>query len=185
MSKLDGNERWQSKMLLTEHQEQYERRDAPKPAAVPPTAEELALIRDYVLLPHMLTMVEKGISDMNSSSGILKRLYLAAARMLLARISRDMYAVKRELARRSIRVIRDEQVDLVPYYRFICKGYEGRFGLVRDEVRGEISTRLARYIRELADWMNGHTPQSGAGSGGGDGAGHKNTRQPHDGRTTG
>ena len=30
MSKLDGNERWKSKMLLTEHQEEYESRNDPK-----------------------------------------------------------------------------------------------------------------------------------------------------------
>lgn len=37
MSKLDGNERWKSKMLLTEHQEQYESRNDPKKTSRPTT----------------------------------------------------------------------------------------------------------------------------------------------------
>ncbi|UUZ95806.1 hypothetical protein LJK87_16195 [Paenibacillus sp. P25] len=59
MSKLDGNERWKSKMVLTEHVEGYERRNEPKNQGRP-TGEELTMVRDYVLLPLLLTMVQKG-----------------------------------------------------------------------------------------------------------------------------
>lgn len=152
MSKLEGNERWKSKMLLTEHQEQYEVRKEPKLSGHP-TSEELKLIRDYVLLPHLLTMVQKNIDDVEHSSGILKRLLLAASQLLMNKITKDMYAMRRELSRRNIKVIHDEQVDLVVYHRFICRGYEERFGIIREVMRAEISVRLTKYIGEIMQMM--------------------------------
>ncbi|ANS74982.1 hypothetical protein AWM70_10525 [Paenibacillus yonginensis] len=152
MSKLDGNERWKSKMLLTEHQEQYEQRraDGAKVPASRPTEAEMIMIRDYILLPYMLSMVEKSLDDMEHRANLLKPLYLMAGKVVRSRISEDLYLLRRELARRNIRVFRDEQEEMVVYHRFVCRGYEDRLGLVRDVVRAEISVRLTRYLKEMA-----------------------------------
>ncbi|PYI54313.1 hypothetical protein [Paenibacillus flagellatus] len=150
MSKLDGNERWKSKMLLTEHQEQYEQRNDSKTSRKQPTEEELTMIRDYVLLPHMLSMVQKSIDDIGHHSNLLKQLYVMAGQAVMNKISEDLYGLRRELSRRNIKIINDEQVDLIVYHRFICRGYEDRFGMVRDVMRSEIGIRLAKYVKEIA-----------------------------------
>jgi len=147
MSKLDGNERWKSKMLLTEHQEQYESRGEER-ASGRPTPEELTMVRDYVLLPHMLTIVEKNMEELKRSSNVMKRPFLAMGEAIASRISRDMYDLRRELSRRRIKVVGDEQVDLVVYHRFMCRGYEDRLGIVREVMRSEISMRLAKYYAD-------------------------------------
>lgn len=152
MSKLDGNERWKSKMLITEHQEQYEARKETKPSGRP-SPEELTMIRDYVLLPHMLTMMEKSMNELSNSRNLTKRLHLATMQVLMNKINKDMYDLRRELSRRRIRIVGDEQVDLVVYHRFICRGYEDRLGIVREVMRAEISVRLSKYFGELARWI--------------------------------
>lgn len=159
MSKLEGNERWKSKMLLTEHQEQYEARKEEQPSGRP-TPEELTMIRDYILLPHMLTIVEKNMEDVKRSSNVLKRPFLALAEAIASRISRDMHELRRELSRRRIRVVGDEQVDLVVYHRFVCRGYEDRLGIVREVMRSEISVRLVKYFGDPIRWMNEYTQMS-------------------------
>ncbi|MEW9697802.1 hypothetical protein [Paenibacillus sp. SI8] len=148
MSKLDGNERWKSKMLLTEHQEQYESRNDPKKTSRP-TPEELNMIRDYILLPYMLTMVQKNVDDIERSSNLLKQLYLAPGQVVMNKISKDIHAIRRELTKRNIRIIGDEHADLVVYHRFLCRGYEDRFGMTRDVMRSEISVQLKKYIKEI------------------------------------
>ncbi|KQX61169.1 hypothetical protein [Paenibacillus sp. Root444D2] len=148
MSKLDGNERWKSKMLLTEHQEEYESRNDPKKTSRP-TSEELIMIRDYILLPHMLTIVQKSVDDIKSSSNLLKQLYLATGQVVMNKISRDMYDIRRELTKRNIKIISDEHAELVVYHRFLCRGYEDRFGMTRDVMRSEISVQLKKYIKEI------------------------------------
>lgn len=166
MSKLDGNERWKSKMLLTEHVEKYDQRHAGEgagshaPAAgaqarAPQerrliTLEERTMLRDYILLPHMEKMVEKSIADVEHSTNILKRGYLMAGQRILDRIVQDLYGLRRELKRRNIRILNEEQSDFVVYHRYYCRGYEDRFGMTRDVMRTEISLQLTRYTSELA-----------------------------------
>lgn len=148
MSKLDGNGRWQSKMTLTEHVEQYETRNELK--ASRPTPEEYTMARDYILLPHMLTMVERSIEEIRTSTNILKRLYLIAAQTVMDQIHKDMYSLRRELSKRNMKVMNDEQVDPIIYYKIMYRGYEERFGIVRDVIRSEISVRLTKYLKDVA-----------------------------------
>lgn len=153
MSKLDGNERWKSKLLLTEHQEQYEKRHEAK-IKNRPTEEEFYMIRDCILLPHMLTMVQKSVDDIENHSNLLKQLYLTAGQQLMNLINEDLYKLRRELSKRNIKIIKDEDADMVIYHRFICRGYEDRFGMVRDVMRSEISIKLSRYMKEVVGRMN-------------------------------
>lgn len=156
MSKLDGNERWVSKMLLTEHHEQYEAERAVSPrmddvpkAARHPTPEELIMIRDVILLPHMLTMTQRSIDDSKLSGNFMSQLHILATQAIMDMISKDLYALRRELSQRRIRLLNDEQVDLVLYHKYICRGYEERFGIVREVMRAEISVKFGGYISKI------------------------------------
>lgn len=150
MSKLDGNERWKSKMLLTEHVEQYEQQRQAAGAGRITTAEERMMIRDYILLPHMEKMVQKSIAEVENSTNILKRLYLMAGQKILDLIMKDLYRLRGELKRRNIKILTEEQADLVIYHRYYCRGYEERFGMTREVMRSEISIQLTKYTSELA-----------------------------------
>jgi hypothetical protein len=151
MSRLDGNERWNSKMLLTEHQEQYDRRH--EPAGTRPTAEEFTLVRDSVVLKNMQIMVERSLEEIGLSSHLFKKLYTAVTQLVMNRISRELYALQREMKKRNLRMTTDEQADNVLYYRFICRGYEDRFGIMREALRAEITVRLGAMVTELMSEM--------------------------------
>ncbi|WP_058301466.1 hypothetical protein [Gorillibacterium timonense] len=152
MSKLDGNERWNSKMLLTEHQEQYEHRKDRKKSG-PPETEELEMLRNFILLPHLLTLVERNRQDIERSTMALKKLYLASTQLLLDEIGRDLHQLKRELALRSIKVVGEEQTDMVYYYHYVCRGYEDRFGIVREVMKAQLSVMLGKYLSHLLALM--------------------------------
>ena len=149
MSKLDGNGRGESKMALTEHVEQYEKRNEIKNFNRPST-DELIMIRDFILLPHMLNMVQRAADEIKSSTNILRRHFIISTQILMDRITKDMYLLRKELTGRNIKVIAEEQVDLVIYHKIICRGYEERFGMVRDVIRAEISVRLTKYLNEMS-----------------------------------
>ncbi|WP_274649543.1 hypothetical protein [Paenibacillus humicola] len=148
MSKLDGNERWKSKMLLTEHAEQYDRKQAGTDKKMM-TTEEWVMVRDYILLPHLEKIVQRSLNDIEYSANVLKSLYLAAGTRILTMIAEDHYRLRGELKKRNIRVIAEEQADMVVYHRCYFRGYEERFGMTRDVMRSEISTRLTAYTKEL------------------------------------
>jgi hypothetical protein len=153
--KLSGNGRWESsRMMLPEHRQQFldRKEGGPAPnAANPrvPTKDELELIRDSVLLPMILTIAEKNRQEVERASYTFKPVFLKAMLLVMDVVTKDLARVRRELKQRNIKVIEDEQVDLVMYYRFICRGYEERFGMVREVVRAEIAVRITQYIREV------------------------------------
>lgn len=114
------------------------------------TPDELTMIRDYILLPHMEKMVQKSIDEAQYSTNILKRLYILASQKILNQITQDKVNLRRELTKRNIKVFEEEQSDFIIYHRYYCRGYEDQFGMTRDVMRAEISLQLTKYTSDLA-----------------------------------
>ncbi|UQZ34627.1 hypothetical protein C2I18_14490 [Paenibacillus sp. PK3_47] len=153
MTKLDGNDRWQQKMLLTEHVEEYGRQQGKEAKSVGSrqmlTNEERTMVRDLILLPHIDTMVSKSIAEIEHSGNVLSRAYLMTGRYIQNRIMKDTYMLQKELRQRNVKIVPDEQDDFLIYHKIFFRGYQERFGLTRDVMRTEISLRLTNYIAEL------------------------------------
>jgi hypothetical protein len=147
-NKLQGKERWKSKMLLTEHQEQYQSRHS-RPESGRATSEELKLIRDSIMLPHMLTMCDKSLQEVKQSTALFKRYFVQLIQMTMDKISKDLFALRRDLKNRNIKVYDDEVADGIIYHRYFCRGYEEKFGIVRETLRSEISIRMAQYASSI------------------------------------
>lgn len=153
MSKLDGNDRWQNKMLLTDHVDQYEqqqnKQEENESVKTMLSNRERTMVRDMILLPHIDTMLSKSIAEIERSGNIMTKMYLLAGRYVQNRIMKDTYALQKELRQRNIRFIADEQDDFILNYKIFFRGYQERFGLTRDVMRTEISLRLTEYTAEL------------------------------------
>ncbi|RUS44960.1 hypothetical protein [Cohnella sp. AR92] len=148
MSKLDGNERWKSKMLLTEHQEQYEARND-KPMSQRQTQEERFLVRDYVVLPHMLTMADNSQKTNSSSANPLKSVIDLFLQTLMDRISGEIQKTVRELNRRNIKVNQDEHFDDVYYFQVRCRGFVEKVGFTREVMKSEIRVKMNKFSEEM------------------------------------
>ncbi|KAA9007549.1 hypothetical protein F4V43_03395 [Paenibacillus spiritus] len=156
MSHQAKSDPWATRFVLKEHAEEYGRRNDP-PAAGQPAVEELILMRDYTLLPHMLTIIQKNLDDLRFYKGVLRDFYTAAGEYVAQRISQDLYELRRELSRRSIRVGSGEQDDIVIKYMYKCRGYTGSFDITREETRAQIGVRFGRYVDELMKRMRGES----------------------------
>ncbi|OKP96838.1 hypothetical protein [Paenibacillus sp. P46E] len=148
MTKLEGNERWKTKMIMTEHVEQYEEQQRESVDKLI-TIDERTMVRDLILLPYIDTMVSKSLKEIENSGNILKRAYLMAGQTIQRRIMQDTYQLQKELKQRNIRVLADEQEEFLVYHKILCRGYQERFGMTRDVMRTEISLRLTKYTAEL------------------------------------
>jgi hypothetical protein len=113
------------------------------------TPDELEIIRSVLVLQNMVIMLEKQYSDMQYSLHLLKPLYLNITDTLIVAVNRDLAELRRELRRRKIKIIDDEQNDFVLYVNYICRGYEGRIGFTREVIKAQIQLRLTQYIRDL------------------------------------
>ncbi|MDF9845464.1 MULTISPECIES: hypothetical protein [unclassified Paenibacillus] len=158
MTKLDGNDRWQNKMLLTDHVDQYEeqQREMEIPVNGLLTNEERLMVRDLILLPHIDTMLAKSMAEIERSGNVLTKMYLLAGRYIQNRISKDTWELQKELKQRNVRFISEEQDDFILHYKIFFRGYQERFGLTRDVMRTEISLRLTKYTAELGRVLKDH-----------------------------
>jgi hypothetical protein len=116
-----------------------------------PSREELDLIRDVILLPKMMTIVEKSRKEIELSDHSLKRLYLAVAEVLQDRIRGDLTVARKELKARGIKIWEDEQRPggMEFRYHYNCRGYVHEFSITRPIVKAQISVRFGRYIARM------------------------------------
>jgi hypothetical protein len=133
-------------MLLTEHAEQYEAMKAGIPTAGRPTLDELTMIRDAVMYPYIVTMLQNGIDSVSASRLPLKGLLGRCLDVLKTKVSDDQFALNRDLRKRNIKVQNEEAGDGILYFRYTCRGYNERFGIAREALRNEISARLTNYV---------------------------------------
>ncbi len=143
-----GEDRWTTKFLLKEHTEAYEVR-YDKPLGDQPTVEEWVMIRDYILLPYMLTVIQRNIDRLQTGKELFKTLYIALAEEIASIAERELFGLRRELTRRNIHISPGEQDEIVLQYIYRYKGYSGTFGITREETRAQMEIRLARYMKEV------------------------------------
>jgi hypothetical protein len=119
-----------------------------------PTEEEQEMILNSLLLPMMLTMIERNGREFEISTNMLRRYYIAATQILMNRIHAEMVKNKNELRARKIKVFEDnKRIDDDLHYKYICRGYEYPFSVMRDVVKSRISIMMGEYVQVLLTKM--------------------------------
>lgn len=119
-----------------------------------PTEEEQEMILNSLLLPMMLTMIERNGKEFEVSTNMLRRYYIAATEILMNRIHAEMVKNKNELRSRQIKVFENnKRMDDDLHYKYICRGYEYPFSVMRDVVKSRISIMMGEYVKVLLTKM--------------------------------
>ncbi len=97
--KLEKNGLWESsRMMLPQHKEAFQNRLNDKSVQHSrPTTEEINMMRDYVLLPIMHSIIIRKAREVERSSETLRLLYSKAAQVLAKNIHVDLSKVKKIL----------------------------------------------------------------------------------------
>lgn len=152
MSRLDANGRWDTKMMTPEFKEQYQQRNDPRPNG-PATAEELELINDAIVLPHMLTISERALADVQQSTNTYKTFLARLTRLFIDRIGKEHQRVRKQLWEHNIKLYPGETEDGVIYCQYRRRDYDGRHGIAREQLKAMIEKRLLSYGGWIMDQM--------------------------------
>lgn len=118
------------------------------------TEEELILIRNYIIYPMMLTVVQNNLDELNLSSMTLKPLYVKATEVIMNLITKDMVAAKRELKRVNIKLFdRDLSKHPLFEYEYNVRGYGYRFTMRREMIKAEMGDMLPKYMNRVLKMM--------------------------------
>ncbi|GKS12914.1 hypothetical protein YDYSY3_39140 [Paenibacillus chitinolyticus] len=150
--KLTGNGLWESsRMLLPQHKEQalMMERGMPRQSAIPPSAEEIEMIRESVVLPMVLEIVLKKVKEVEGSNQTLKHLYSAATKVVAKHIRQDIQHCRKSLLDHQIRIQDCVKEHSEVVYNYSCRGAEGRMTITKDYLREDIGFKIGKYTRSL------------------------------------
>ncbi|MFC5450103.1 hypothetical protein [Paenibacillus aestuarii] len=125
-------------------------------ASVTPTEVETFLIREYVMLPFLIKIVENNLDKMKSGDygRPLQELYIGITTKMIDRINADLTIVRKSLRDLRIKIWEDKSkagVGNAIYYRYVCRGYEHELAILREQAKAELGTRLGKYAQRLED----------------------------------
>ncbi len=112
-----------------------------------PTTEDITLVRDKAVLNNLVIVVERNLQEIKGSSYLFTKLYIAVTQLILNRINADLRLIHQDMRQRKIKITAEDRQDDILYFNYTCRGYQDRFGVMREALRTEMSLRLGSYVK--------------------------------------
>ncbi|MCJ8005962.1 hypothetical protein ACFFF5_05505 [Lederbergia wuyishanensis] len=106
------------------------------------------IIEQAIYLPMLLTVLNRDLIVVNTSSLKLKKPYLELIEETMKAIQKDLAAVKRYLYKNNIKVERLKSDDAFTMYMFVYKGYEEEHNYFNPRLRNRTEELLRYYLFE-------------------------------------
>ncbi|WP_240941086.1 hypothetical protein [Paenibacillus sp. HB172176] len=110
------------------------------------TEEELALVKQYVLLGIVMQILDHDIRVIDKSGMKLPRLYESLLRGLQDRVLLDLADVRRKFRQIGIKVYEEKREKDGLRSQYVCRGYHHHFFMVWNFVKAESERVLRRYM---------------------------------------
>jgi hypothetical protein len=117
------------------------------------TQDEATQVREYIFLLLLLDLIDKNTKEIEYNTSSLKPLYKLSAEALHKRVNDDIVAIRRFFRDNKIKVEEDDNPEYSGNYalRYVVyfRGYNVKFAIIKDIIKGELGVRLGKYINAL------------------------------------
>ncbi|WP_040951551.1 hypothetical protein [Gorillibacterium massiliense] len=110
-----------------------------------PTAAEKHLVKQYVLLPVLLTILQRDMDAIGQSSLRISLPHIQVIQRMMDSIKEDLIRVRQSLGRAGIRIYTEKKNANGVTCKFICRGYHETVALSREDTRSEVSRMANKY----------------------------------------
>jgi hypothetical protein len=110
------------------------------------TEDELLLVKEYVLLPIILDVLERDIKLFSVMPFKMSVVYMKSLRSVQDEIFKDMYRLRKELGKHGIKVYEQRRTKLGIEAEYLCKGYRHTFSMLWSLVKAEVEKKLMFYM---------------------------------------
>jgi hypothetical protein len=110
------------------------------------TEEELLFVKEFIILPVMIDVLEKDIHTMNTVGLKMPRIYISSLRMIQKTVLTRQHLLKNELRSRGIKIFEQQRTKASLQAQYQCRGYQHRMELLWDIVKAEIEVKLAAHL---------------------------------------
>lgn len=111
------------------------------------TPEEAEFIKESVLLPILLDVLERDRAAILRAELKLPELYGELIEVLQNRVTADLSLVRQGMRKHGMKVYEERRTTLGIEASYLCRGYHYEFSMLWGLVKAEILQRLRRYLK--------------------------------------
>ncbi|WP_019533674.1 hypothetical protein [Paenibacillus ginsengihumi] len=110
------------------------------------TEGDLQLIKEYILLPMLLDVLERDIQALGTVKLKMDVVYVKALRSAQNVITADIALLRKRMRGRGIKVYEQQRTEWGIEARYLCRGYHHSFSMLWGLVKAELSQYLSKYL---------------------------------------
>lgn len=113
-----------------------------------PSDEELGMVKNYVLLPLLLTVLQRDMRIIEASEITIKTPYLEWLQGVLDNVTKELAFIKNEFRIRGIKVYEQQRTKKEIDSKYVCRGYYSSFNMLWDHIKAEIEIRKSHFFKK-------------------------------------
>ncbi|MCL6457504.1 MAG: hypothetical protein K6T85_05805 [Gorillibacterium sp.] len=110
-----------------------------------PTHSERKLVKQYLLLPILLTMLQLDIDAIQKASLRISFPHVVVLERMMGSIRHDLSHIRQSLGLAGIRIYSEDTHVIDVTCKYICRGYHETFALSRNDVKTEVDLLASHY----------------------------------------
>lgn len=111
-----------------------------------PSEQELYDLREYMLLPLVLTVLHKDKEAIEMSNVKFKEPYLSLIEKSMKAVDTDLYKLRDSFRKAGIKITRELKQEHRLYWEYKCRGYIGDSFMLWHLVKAEVQVRVEKYL---------------------------------------
>jgi hypothetical protein len=111
-----------------------------------PTLKESGIVKEYLLLPILLTMLQRDIDTIAESTLKVSLPYIGVMRKIMDTVRSDLLRIRKSLGGAGIRIYAEDKNASGVLCKYVCRGFHKTLSLTREEVRAEVSLLAGKYM---------------------------------------
>ncbi|WP_027415928.1 hypothetical protein [Aneurinibacillus terranovensis] len=111
-------------------------------------AEESKLVKEYILLPIVLDVLERDIKTIESVPIKMRAIYVRTLRRVQDMVAADLAVLRKGLREHGIKVYEQHRTNIHIQARYICQGYHHNFSMLWGLIKAEVEKRLSLYLKK-------------------------------------
>lgn len=106
---------------------------------------DLMLVKEFLLLPILLDVLERDKRAINKASLKMKAEYIEVLDRMQDLVTQDLSKIRKQMRAHEIKVYEQQRTDIALRASYVCRGYHHSTSMLWGLVRADLMVRLGTY----------------------------------------
>lgn len=110
------------------------------------TEEDLTLVKDLIMLPIVMSVLELDIKKVNSAGFKVPSVYISMLKTVQYLVTCDMYSTKKRTKELGIKIFDQQSTKMGVEASYLVRGYQHKISMLSSVIKSETQQRLCKYM---------------------------------------